>query len=980
MSFTDAQLPSVAPTGHVSIGDAETPAFNACERCGHRPAIPLRQHDSDITLLRGPRQPTKESSDLGKETLSPSPPSQLGGSEKSAHTRADDDADSERKMPSPEWIQEVKITRVAPEEWRQVKKEGKIDPRQSVLLVSSKACVETNLRRKRPIAVKASAAKKTTVDSVANESKQLDVPYRLALNSPFLLDAIGQCIGVNLAEAQNVLVRPFKYLVWNDNAVARRDDEQSDTATEVVKATIDRAKRQRDEFRCLLEFMDRDMAEIFEIKRQISNKTLKAVAFEHLWQLFRPGSVAYRSVTEDGKIRYQAVRILHVTGGRVCFDSGKKCSFDPVRDRNWEPESETEETCREIIKSSDLETTSFLIDCFYIDFDGFRLGPRPKRFVIQRYKGTRPIHSLPLYPSLLHPEDHKIQEMLLTRGEQFIKLAPGAHRRYDGRTIRESNLTALPFNNFVINEAEVHGEVMVDQRSGVEHFKSSMFKWNLKLGGGILFDPTQSDSRETFDPLPKKQDDNWVTDVVDDSQFEADCRTDFLQSTDLLSFQSLGGHVFSDERLKLLPQRLYGYSFVDHKWLALDIDCLCDIPPRFLTPNFEDLVLPNGHGKLLRALIKNHIRSPEQSPAGLGEIAEGLSMDVVAGKGKGLIILFHGPPGVGKTSTAECVAAELKRPLVSITCGKIGTNARQAEQSLESFCTLAQKWKCVLLLDEAEIFLAKREKGDIERNTLVSVFLRVLEYYSEIIILTTNRVGEFDEAFRSRIHVSLYYPKLDQSSTKEIWEKNISRLKAIGTYIDVEVDVEEDKIRQFVDQHWELNKGKPSRRWNGRQIKNAFQTAIAMAKWDFYDAGRSTELERPFLKAAHFKFVARTSDHFDDYVRDIHGFQEEEDAYSILAGREDLRQDDDPGPFAKHLGQESGRAGKRLPVRRGTNPYHAGLAQTRGYDLDDDLDEDEGNEVRRLELELELARLKSQKGLRAEATRSLVGDDDDEIW
>jgi len=107
---------------------------------------------------------------------------------------------------------------------------------------------------------------------------------------------------------------------------------------------------------------------------------------------------------------------------------------------------------------------------------------------------------------------------------------------------------------------QVHSEVMVDQASGVEHFKKKLYKWNLKLGGGILFNPTQSDSRETFDPLLEKQDNSWVTDVFDDSKFEMDRRNDFLQSSELLNFQFLGGESAPDERLMLLPPRLYGYS------------------------------------------------------------------------------------------------------------------------------------------------------------------------------------------------------------------------------------------------------------------------------------------------------------------------------------------------------------------------------------------------------------------------------------
>ena len=60
-------------------------------------------------------------------------------------------------------------------------------------------------------------------------------------------------------------------------------------------------------------------------------------------------------------------------------------------------------------------------------------------------------------------------------------------------------------------------------------------------------------------------------------------------------------------------------------------------------------------------------------------------------------------------------------------------------------------WGCVVLLDEADVFLEERTQTDLQRNALVSVFLRVLEYYEGILILTSNRVGIFDEAFMSRV-------------------------------------------------------------------------------------------------------------------------------------------------------------------------------------------------------------------------------------
>lgn len=110
-----------------------------------------------------------------------------------------------------------------------------------------------------------------------------------------------------------------------------------------------------------------------------------------------------------------------------------------------------------------------------------------------------------------------------------------------------------------------------------------------------------------------------------------------------------------------------------------------------------------------------------------------------------------------------------------------------------------------------------------------SVFLRVLECYSGILILTTNRVGDFDEAVKSRVHCALYYPPLDRRNTKKIWKMNLDLLQRQNESPDCNMPVRFDRkeILEFADSHW-----KDGSRWNGRQIKNAFQTAVALADWD----------------------------------------------------------------------------------------------------------------------------------------------------
>merc|ERR1719343_599639 len=91
--------------------------------------------------------------------------------------------------------------------------------------------------------------------------------------------------------------------------------------------------------------------------------------------------------------------------------------------------------------------------------------------------------------------------------------------------------------------------------------------------------------------------------------------------------------------------------------------------------------------------------------------------DVVDGKGGGCIFLLHGPPGVGKTLTAEATADALKRPLYSLTVGELGTTVKDMEKCLRDALELTSLWGAVLLIDECDIFLEKRGT-DVQRNAM----------------------------------------------------------------------------------------------------------------------------------------------------------------------------------------------------------------------------------------------------------------------
>ncbi|KAL8731234.1 MAG: hypothetical protein Q9181_004362 [Wetmoreana brouardii] len=182
-------------------------------------------------------------------------------------------------------------------------------------------------------------------------------------------------------------------------------------------------------------------------------------------------------------------------------------------------------------------------------------------------------------------------------------------------------------------------------------------------------------------------------------------------------------------------------------------------------------------------------------------------------------------------------------------------------------------------LDEADVFLQARDRENMRRNSVVSVFLRVLEYYSGILFLTTNKVGHFDEAFKSRIHVSLYYPALDKRSTLKVWNMNLERLAKSKKGLQVEAK----EIYEYAKRHYKELYKKGRTTWNGRQIKKAFQTAVALAEFD-----ANKRQGKAVLALEHFKVVAKASEDFDEYLCRVHGGNEADLAKRYMQRDDDL--------------------------------------------------------------------------------------------
>ena len=211
----------------------------------------------------------------------------------------------------------------------------------------------------------------------------------------------------------------------------------------------------------------------------------------------------------------------------------------------------------------------------------------------------------------------------------------------------------------------------------------------------------------------------------------------------------------TDEQKMMSSPLVRGYALKEKMWLNFFVNAVQDVA--FSERAFESLVLQKNQKELILGFT-----STQQSMRSQFD-------DVIEGKGRGIIILLCGPPGVGKTLTAESVAEEMKVPLYMMSAGDLGLDPRSVESKLQGILDMCTRWNAILLLDEADVFLEERSLHELERNKLVSIFLRVLEYYEGIMFLTTNRVQTFDAAFQSRIHISIEYPELDAKSRKKVW-------------------------------------------------------------------------------------------------------------------------------------------------------------------------------------------------------------------
>lgn len=276
----------------------------------------------------------------------------------------------------------------------------------------------------------------------------------------------------------------------------------------------------------------------------------------------------------------------------------------------------------------------YKLECRFVSYDGAHFGYKKAPISITEFQGTKKIAKLEAYPPEFRADENELRARLTARGKMF-EAYKGIHFvGYDGIAMAAGGKGYY----------NVQSRIIIDAAA---HIKHTNVKPALEL-----FETRE----QTQDALSNASDEDIEDDVVildkdtgkkpspvPVGQKPVPPPTSLLTPSQLLTASPL----------------VRGYSLRDKKWLSFSIDSIEDII--WHADAFSSLVMPAEQKDLVLSFAESQVQSRKDFD------------DFIPGKGQGIIMLLAGPPGVGKTLTAESVAEAMRAPLYSIGAADLGS-------------------------------------------------------------------------------------------------------------------------------------------------------------------------------------------------------------------------------------------------------------------------------------------------------------------
>lgn len=206
---------------------------------------------------------------------------------------------------------------------------------------------------------------------------------------------------------------------------------------------------------------------------------------------------------------------------------------------------------------------------------------------------------------------------------------------------------------------------------------------------------------------------------------------------------------------------------------------------------WDDLVLPTHSKELLRAAC-DQVRLRHK-------VFDGWGFGRKMPYGKSVSMIFTGSPGTGKTMAAQIVAKELGMDIYRISLANVVSKyIGETEKNLNEIFDNAKQSHVILFFDEADALFSRRtevkDSNDKYSNMEAAFLLQKIEEFSGVVILATNLVQNFDEAFKRRMRFIIDFPFPDADRRRALWKRAFPEKAPLGN-IDFE----------FLVSHYELS-------------------------------------------------------------------------------------------------------------------------------------------------------------------------------
>jgi hypothetical protein len=365
----------------------------------------------------------------------------------------------------------------------------------------------------------------------------------------------------------------------------------------------------------MIGYLDKD----YEQTKKTLLPMLKAgnITFDLLWALFKPNSIAY--TTTYGAADHPRCFKVDLAYQDKSFARGEY----------------------------------YVVEGRYLEYDGKDYGLGDFEIHIDHFKGPRKIAALATYPIQYHKDEKNVRAELIDRGKKFVSLSGMNFKFMKGLAFQKRKKQLLKFN--------INGRVMVDPKTFRRVLANYMIS-SVKQQAADEHDSDDESCSECENEVSDSYDDNLASDVEESGgrryrvvgdgpsarvvEVDSDDDAAPQEKLDKLPAGAEGdgdaGKVrqFSEEELLIASPVVLGFSFTEKDWFEFSLSGISDIV--WNEGAFDSLVLPAAHKNIVKAQVSSHKFHGTETID-----------DIIQGKGKGLVFVLHGPPGVGKTLTVS---------------------------------------------------------------------------------------------------------------------------------------------------------------------------------------------------------------------------------------------------------------------------------------------------------------------------------------